>query len=112
MNKSSRLLSIGASEINTLMNGSEKEIHELWLIKTKQKKEPDLTNPKECDNWFQVILGTLTESLNLTAFEYNFPDLPNPDCTSSKKRRILFFLQIFFIYFKKLSDAGIIPPSP
>lgn len=75
MNKSSRLLSIGASEINTLMNGSEKEIHELWLIKTKQKKEPDLTNPKECDNWFQVILGTLTESLNLTAFEYNFPDL-------------------------------------
>jgi len=60
---------IGASEAGKLMTGTPEEIHELWLIKSHQIPEPDLSDPKQCDNWFQVGLGNVTEEYHLAALK-------------------------------------------
>lgn len=62
-----RKASIGASEISKIMSGDMHAIHELWLEKTGRVRPADLSSPDECENWFQVRMGTHTESINIQA---------------------------------------------
>ena len=66
---------IGASEVGKLMRGDPDEVYELWQIKTEQIVEPDLTDHNQCDNWFQIGLGQVTEAYHLEALKITRPDL-------------------------------------
>ena len=66
---------IGASEIKILMDGDADSIHNLWMIKTGKIIAPDLSNPDECDNWFQVRLGIFSEEFNLRVRQEQNPEM-------------------------------------
>ena len=66
---------VGASEVGRLMSGNPEQVHEMWMIKTGRKSEPDLSKPEDCDNWFQVRLGIHTEELNIEARSELEPDM-------------------------------------
>ena len=50
---------IGGSDANIIMNGSEEDLHKLWLVKTGQAEGDNL------DDVLPVQMGTITEDLNL-----------------------------------------------
>ena len=54
--KAERLLGIGGSDATKIMEG---DWHDLWLVKTEQKEDDNLTDI------FRVQLGNVTEELNL-----------------------------------------------
>lgn len=53
---------IGGSDANIIMNGTDEQRHQLWLVKTGKAQPDDL------DDVFQVQLGTFTEPFNLAWF--------------------------------------------
>ena len=63
---------IGGSDSSVLMNTQVDPIHNLWLLKTKQKEPDDLSKV------LPVQMGTFTESFNLEWFASNTGILTEP----------------------------------
>ena len=65
---------IGGSDANIIMNGTDEQRYDLWLLKTGVKQPEDLSNV------FQVVLGSYTEPFNLAWFakKTGFQLLPHP----------------------------------